>query len=360
MKILFLITGLRLGGAEQQLLLLCQSLQKNGFEVSVAAMETGGILKQEFLDNGIPVNELGIKGLSSLFAGYRKFASLVKRIKPAVIHAHMIHANFLASIYKFFNGRNRLVITAHNITEGNKILMAGYRLIKLIPDWATHVSLEAYESYIANNYFQQKRSSHIPNAIDMALFNPENFNKNSIRKAMGFGEDVFIFLAAGRLHHQKNFGLLINAFQQMKPGGNALLLIAGEGPLEQGLRQLCARLNVEDVVYFLGRRRDMPSLFAVSYCFVLSSDFEGFGLVVAEAMAMKKQVIATDCGGVKEVSGGLGTLVEVNNLHGMVAALKFARKNKVLKKQEQMRIHIEKSYAIEKVVKQWQKLYYSL
>lgn len=359
MKVLFLITGLRLGGAEKQLLLLCQNLKKNGFEVAVAAMETGGILKQEFLDNGIPVNELDIKGLSSLFAGYRKFASLVKRFKPAVIHAHMIHANFLASIYKFFNGKNRLVITAHNITEGSKFLMYGYRLIKFIPDWATHVSLEAYESYIANNYFPQKRSSHISNAIDMTLFNPENFNKNNIRKAMGFDEEAFIFLAAGRLHHQKNYELLIKAFQQMKPE-NAFLLIAGEGPLEQGLRQLCTRLNVEDVVHFLGRRKDMASLFAMSDCFVLSSDFEGFGLVIAEAMAMKKQVIATDCGGVKEVLGGLGTLVEVNNLSAMAAALKFARQNTAVQEQEQMRIHIEKNYTIAKMVKQWQELYYSL
>jgi len=360
MKILFLITGLRLGGAEKQLLLLCQNLQKKGWDVAVAAMETGGILKQEFLDQGIAVHELNIKGLSSLLAGYKGFAKLVSRFRPAIIHAHMVHANFLATIFKTFNSKNKLVITAHNITEGSTLLMIGYRLLKSIPDWATHVSLEAYDAYVARHYFSPKRSSHIPNAIDTGWFNPDNFARDNIRKAMGFGHDTFIFFAAGRLHHQKNFELLIRAFQRAKLIDNAVLVIAGEGPLEAELKQLCTQLEIVESVRFLGRRTDMASLFAMSDCFVLTSDFEGFGLVVAEAMAMQKPVIATDCGGVREVLGGLGTLVGVSDLPALTTAMQNVQDQKSANEPKEMRAHIAENYDVEKVVKQWERLYYSL
>jgi len=359
MKILFLLTGLRLGGAERQLLLLCKHLKMRGFDVAVTAMESGGIMKQEFLNEGITVFELDIINLRSLIGGYRRFSKIVKQFQPSVIHAHMIHANYFSAIFKLFNPKHRLIITAHNLIEGNKMLMHGYRIIKSIPNWATQVSAETYHAFIDNRYFLPKRSSHIENAIDTALFNPKHFNQYKIRTAMGISLDDFVFLGAGRLQHQKNFELLIKAFKKSK-AANSVLLIAGEGVLEKELKQLCVELQLANAVRFLGRKTDMASLFALSDCFVLSSNFEGFGLVAAEAMAMQKPVIATDCGGVSEVLGGLGTLVPVNDLEALAAAMQnasYARQESGL---EELRIHIEKNYSIEKVLKKWEHLYFSL
>jgi glycosyltransferase involved in cell wall biosynthesis len=75
------------------------------------------------------------------------------------------------------------------------------------------------------------------------------------------------------------------------------------------MMELSSSLEISDRVFFLGARNDIPALMSASDVFVLSSAWEGFGLVVAEAMACKRIVVATGCGGVKEVVGDAGYLV---------------------------------------------------
>jgi glycosyltransferase involved in cell wall biosynthesis len=362
MRVMYLITGLRLGGAENQLALLAEHLQQANFTVLVVAMEPGGLVAAQIKEKGIDVAELHITGLRNLAAGYRNFKECVKRFQPDIIHSHMIHANIFARIFKLFNGGPKLVNTAHNLKEGNRLLMFSYRLTRKIPDWSTNVSKEAFEYFINKNYFVREKSSFIPNAIDLKTFDPSLYDKNDRRVELNLPADTFVFFSAGRLHPQKNQALLFRAFTLFhKQFTNAVLVIAGEGPLRQELSGLAASLGIAEQTHLIGRRSDMAELLAMSNCFVLSSDFEGFGLVIAEAMAMNKPVIATDCGGVKEVMGGFGKLIAAQRVTDLAEAMTAAYlTTPATMTSVATRSYIQTNYAVELIIKKWISLYYHI
>jgi glycosyltransferase involved in cell wall biosynthesis len=359
MKLLYLITGLRLGGAEKQLLLISERMKLAGYNVLVVSMETGGALANEFRKKGIDIIELDITGIKDFFSGYWKLKAVVKNYKPDIIHTHLIHANLFGRFFKLFSRGFKLICTAHNIREGNPLMMRAYTFTNLIADWSTNVSQEAYNFFIQKKYFSLRLSSCIPNAIDTEVFNKRNAKQTGMREELGIPQTSFVFLAAGRLEPQKNFQLLLPAFLLVKREvKDAVLVIAGEGPLNGLLSKLSNQLGIVQSVILAGRRDDMPDLMAMCNCFVLSSDFEGFGLVVAEAMAMEKPVIATDCGGVREVMGGTGILVARNDIEALAAAMiaRYHAKWPAFSLASG-RKHIETHYSVGVISDQWRNLY---
>jgi glycosyltransferase involved in cell wall biosynthesis len=358
-KVLFLITGLRLGGAEHQLLILARNLYKEGVDVIVVSMETGGVMKGKFEGAGIAVHELAIKTFRSLKPGYTRFRNLVKEFKPDIIHSHMIHANLFARVFKLLNRKHKLVNTAHNIREGSDTMMRAYGLTKWLPNWSTNVSLEAYDSFIKNGYFDVKKSGYLPNAIDTERYRCDAYTRGLLHTELELDPEAFIYFSAGRLEPQKNYAMLLQSFALVRRQiDNVHLVIAGEGQEETFLKKLIADIEINASVSLLGRRADMPSLLNGSDCFVLTSNYEGFGMAVAEAMAMGKHVVATDCGGVKEVMGGFGELVKVNDYkafsEAMIRAYQFPSAAAAL---EAARKHIELNYSIRGVINKWLALY---
>jgi glycosyltransferase involved in cell wall biosynthesis len=358
-KILYLITGLRLGGAEHQLLILAKNMLKEGYDVQVIAMESGGVMIGQFLEAGIVARELAIKKVGTLRLGYITFKKVVDDFKPDVIHSHMIHANLFARVFKLFNKKYKVINTAHNIQEGSNVMMKAYSLTRGLADWSTNVSREAYEYFVSKGYFDSKKSSYVPNAIDTAKFERGPVTSRQLHAELGIKPNTFLFFSAGRLEPQKNYRMLLKSFALVrKQVDNAYLVIAGEGREEAMLKELSGDLQINTYVRFLGRRSDMPFLLNESDCFVLSSSYEGFGMVVAEAMVAGTPVIATNCGGVEEVMGGHGELVKVEDTkamaQAMIRAYRFPTSAAAL---EAARMHIEANYSIADVVSRWLQLY---
>ncbi len=94
---------------------------------------------------------------------------------------------------------------------------------------------------------------------------------------------------------------------------NVVLLIVGEGNLRINLELLVSKLGIEENVIFLGRRNDIPFLYKCFDLFVLSSVYEGLGLVLLEAMASNTPVIATNVGAIPEILGENGIIIEPRN-----------------------------------------------
>ena len=134
----------------------------------------------------------------------------------------------------------------------------------------------------------------------------------------------------------------------------------GDGDLRYELEQMIIENSIQQDVTILGRRDDISSLISASDIFVLASKFEGFGLVVAEAMACKCFVVATDCGGVAEVLGNTGILVESQNsealANGMIKALDMS-KDEIKNNNIDARKRIEDIFSLESSVKHWLKIY---
>lgn len=135
------------------------------------------------------------------------------------------------------------------------------------------------------------------------------------------------FINLARLSPEKNQMRLLRAFSEVVSSGiDAVLFIAGAGPLGKKLAEEAKRLYIGDRVIFTGLLTNPYPLLSVSDCFVLSSDYEGLGMVLLEAMMLGVPCIATDNPAVRTVlSGGLGRLVPPTDEALAAAMIEFAR-----------------------------------
>jgi glycosyltransferase involved in cell wall biosynthesis len=156
---------------------------------------------------------------------------------------------------------------------------------------------------------------------------------------------------------------LVNAFKNIsRKAENIRLWIIGDGPLRESLESLVAELGLIERVMFLGtlHDNDIPNFMRAADVFVLSSAWEGFGLVVAEAMATEKVVVATNSGGVKEVVDNCGFLVPPQNSEALAYALEKAlnmtsEQAKVIG--EKSRKRIVENFSLDSVVERWLEIY---
>ena len=363
MNIFFIVTGLGMGGAERQVCDLADALANGGHKVTVVAL-TGNI---ETAPAAAEVEIIALrmqKTLSGFLQAMSKLRKIVLEKQPDAVHAHMFHANIMARLLRLSGAKiPRLICTAHNTNEGGKVRMLAYRLTNFLSDFNTNVSQEAVDAFVAKKAFRQGQLLAMPNGIDTDKFKKilTQSDINALRNTLGITAQHFCFIAIGRLHEAKDYPNLLAAFHalvQQQP--HARLLIVGAGSLECELKQLCSTLGLQAHCQFLGLRTDIAALLNAADAFVLSSRYEGFGLVVAEAMACEKPVVATDCGGVKEVTGGNGFLVPPQNPHALAQAMQQCMEltsDARLQMGTASRKHIESSFSLKSVAAQWLKIY---
>jgi glycosyltransferase involved in cell wall biosynthesis len=136
-----------------------------------------------------------------------------------------------------------------------------------------------------------------------------------------------IILAVGRLVPQKDFSTLLHAFSALLRSRDARLIVLGEGPERQKLEQLARRLKIERAIDMPGFVDNPAAYMKRCKLFVLSSAWEGFGLVLAEALACGCSIVSTDCpSGPREIlrDGDYGRLVPVGDVEALTAAMALA------------------------------------
>jgi len=308
-RIAFLVTGLERGGAETQAAGLARSLRARGWEVSVFAFRAGP-LEAELRAAAVPVHVLGPGRLLVHLA----------RLKPAIVHAHLFHANLAARLAGLLCPIPVVVSTVHSAAETSR--RSGdirrrdllYRVTDSLSDATVFVSSASACRHIGARAVARQRVSVIPNGIDTARFRPDPSLRAGVRAALAL-EGEFAWLAAGRLMWKKNYPLMLEAMARQPAG---VLIIAGDGPDAARLRQL-AGPNVR----FLGARQDMPALMNACDGFVLSSDVEGLPMVLLEAAASGLPQVATGAGGVPEavVHERTGLVVPCGDAAALAAAM---------------------------------------
>ncbi len=151
--------------------------------------------------------------------------------------------------------------------------------------------------------FKPEHIETLYNRIDVEAVQAEQVSREEARQHLGLPLDAWIVGNVGRLHPDKDQTTLIKGFAKALPElpTGSMLAIMGSGRLEQQLKQLAIDLGIADSVRFLGQVARGRRYFKAFDLFVLTSDHEPFGMVLLEAMAAGVPVIATDCGGAKEV-----------------------------------------------------------
>jgi len=161
------------------------------------------------------------------------------------------------------------------------------------------------------------------NRIDVAALQASQLPAEQARQALKLEADAWVVGNVGRLHPDKDQATLLRGFAQALPAlpANALLAIMGAGRLEQDLKELATELGISERVRFLGQVAEARRYFRAFDVFALSSDNEPFGMVLLEAMAAGVPLLATACGGAKEVVEGVGILFPFGDAEHLAQAL---------------------------------------
>lgn len=320
MRIAYVLPSLGVGGAERQVAELAERMAARGHAVRLLLL-----LPRQPEEWPVRVDRVYIgmsKGLASFVAGLARSRRELRAFQPELIHSHVFPANIAARLLRLV-GSAPVISTVHNVYEGAWPRMLAYRLTDPLCAWTTAVSEAAADRYVRLKAVPARKCSVIVNGINTAEFVPDPARRTRMREQMVV-DGEFIWLAAGRITQAKDYPNLLQAFAQVRAASaEARLWIAGESAeaTSGSLRVLAAKLGIEDSVRWLGLRRDLPDLLDAADGFVLASAWEGMPLVVGEAMAMEKLVLATDVGGVRELVGVDGRIVPSKSPDALAKAM---------------------------------------
>lgn len=355
MKVLYIITGLGLGGAEHVVVNLADQMIERGHKVKIAYL-TGDVLVRPKSPD-VELIYLGLNSGKDFWNAFRKYQKLVRDYCPDVVHAHMVHSNLFARINRLFCKIPRLICTAHNSNEGGKLRMFAYRCTNWLSDLNTNVSIAATQSLIDKGAFTLDNLIPIYNGIDFKRFNTDGREENTL-----FIDEKIQFLSVGSFSAQKDYPNLLRAISKVIPLYNNIHFnIAGDGELRYEIEQLIIKLNLSQYVTLLGRRNDVLELMEKADFFILSSAWEGLPIVLLEASMSKLFIIATDCGGVKEVMGGNGILVPPRDSDALAEAilngLKLSEEEKYTNNISALN-YVKENFDLNKIMDKWIKIYH--
>jgi glycosyltransferase involved in cell wall biosynthesis len=319
MRIAYVLTSLGIGGAERQVLSLAERMEARGHAVALLVLR--GRQSEEW-PTKLDVVRLDMRGNPiNILAGLRKARRFLRVFRPDLIHSHTYPANMAARMLKIMLPESVVLSTIHNVYEGSWPRMLAYRLTDGLSRHTTAVSQAAADRFVRLRAVPARKSSVLANGIDTAEFAPSPERRARMREEMGAG-DEFVWLTAGRIAPAKDYPNLLGAFALVHAAEPTdFLWVAGEADSagSAGIQALAADLGAS--VRWLGLRRDMPALLDAADGFVMASAWEGMPLVVGEAMALEKPVVATDVGGVRELVGKAGVLVPAKNPEGLAEAM---------------------------------------
>jgi len=289
-RILFCIDNLEPDGAQRQLVDLIKNVDQSVYDISVCGIRDGSVRK-EIESFGVPVDVIGKRGWWEFPLVVYKMLKYIRRKRPAILQGSLLYTNLIASVLGKLLRVPFIITVQHILYEDG--LSWWMKPFALVTARLSDVTVTVFEKESILNR-RVHRAVSIPNGIDVGRFYIE-VDRDELRKRYGFTHEDIILFSAGRLSPQKGQNYLVQAISILEGSCSQIkLLIAGEGELRAKLEKLVCDLGLSSKVIFLGRRNDMKLLYQLCDIFVLPSVYEGFGLVVAEAMASRTPVIATE------------------------------------------------------------------
>ena len=359
-----MIPGLdRLGGAEQQAILLAKGLRRRGWRVSMVALSgSGGDAAAELEDAGVQFLSLQMrKGLADP-RGWIRFQRWLWREQPDVLHAHLPHAAWLARWSRLAAPVPLVVDTLHSSSTGAMGRHFGYACSRRLTDHVTAVSEATAASHLAAGMVSESKLSVVWNGIDVDRWQPDARARCEAREELGVKDD-FLWLAVGRLEAVKDYPNLLRAMTRTPE--RTRLLVLGAGPQEGRLTELAEWLGLKRRVRFAGFEPNVVRWMRAADGFVLSSRYEGLPMVLLEAGACGVPVVATDVPGTREVvvdgeTGWLAPAGDAQELAKTMMKLMHMPPDARHAMGERARRHVARNFSLEAVLDRWERLYAEL
>ena len=328
MKIILFTPVLSVGGAQQVAFLLASALLEDGHKIIIATPLAMGELAENFRKKCRIVDF----GTGKPIKSTKNIAQLIRDFNADAIICFGIYAGIAAALSKvvfrwnppiFMRNENNLHLDWQQASFVNRLIGP------VLSRWAaqhSHVIAVSRALASATANYLLIDSSHVTTILNPVIDDAAVPVETESAKLHPWLEDasVPVFVAMGRLENQKGFDVLIDAFSGIREKTNARLVIFGSGSLRDVLQAQIDSLNMGGAIVLAGHT-DCPIAQMRRACaFVLSSRFEGFGLVLVEALWAGTQVISTDCdyGPAEVLEGGrYGTLVPVEDRDALANAM---------------------------------------
>ena len=319
LRVLFVISDLSGGGAERVVSTYLHHLDRSRFEPGLCLWRD---IRAYPVPSDVPVWVMKKNKPWQTPRTVYRMARLIKKWQPDIIFSHLRFVNLLTGIACCFSDSRRAWLPCVHSNPGNKKAISTSPLLTSLMKRraATIVTVSKGIAGCLQTRFG------IPESKLSVLYNPIDFDP--IEKAAPANGhkpgDTFQIVTMGRLMEQKDHRTLLYAFAEVRKRYNATLIILGEGPLRSELESLSRDLKLESVIDFKGFVSNPFGIIKASDIFVLSSQYEGFGNALVEAMGCGVVCVSTRCPyGPEEIieDGKTGLLVPVANAGALSQAI---------------------------------------
>ncbi|MBN1893813.1 glycosyltransferase [bacterium] len=326
MRVLQLVEGFNLGGAEKKLLELVRVMDPLRFKTVVCSLGLGDRLRSEFdrlKRRGIEVTVLRRSGRMDLGLLLR-LVRLIRKQRIDVIMTTLFYADVMGPIAGRLAGVKG-IFSWETISAPEWLIrrrLWPYRAFIRLADGVVSVSQATADWLHTKRGVPLNKIRVIPYGVDLNLFAARN--AGTVRKRLGLRRRDVVVGMVGRLHPQKGHRYLIQAAPAIVKKNPAVrFLLIGDGELRQELKSQVKALGLEKHFMFLGFRDDVHQLIQAIDIFTLPSLYEGLPNVILEAMAAGKPVVATPADGTRELieTGNTGILVPPKDPPALAAAI---------------------------------------
>ncbi len=352
-RVLHVINTAEIGGGGAHVVRLVRALDRHGFQSFVVVGRDGPATGQLHLA-GVPVSVLGpLRATTPI-----RLAGFFRAVRPDIVHLHGSRAGFIGTLAAQLSGVAPVIYTAHAFAFKRRIprffRWATAKVDRFTCHFAskviclTQADVEAARRHgiSANNVVV------IPNGIDLGQF----ATPPDLRNEFGFGASTPVVGMIARLVPDKDpetFVRMARVIADALP--EARFLLVGDGPLRRHLERLVRDLDLERRLTLTGFRRDVPAMLATVDMVVLPSLWEGLPLVVLEAMAAAKPVVASALPTLAEVvvDGETGLLVPVQEPSGFAEAVVRLIQHPDLRRVmgRKGRDRVERDFSLDRMVK---------
>ncbi|CCH79965.1 putative glycosyl transferase [Nostocoides japonicum T1-X7] len=309
-----LVLGTSAGGVGRHVDGLAHGLAVRGHEVVVAGPAAS--LPTEI--PGVRTLSVAISDRPHPLADARSVQALRRALRPAdVVHAHGLRAAALACLAATRSGVP-VVVTLHNAAPTTRATKAVYAVLERLVARRARVVLGVSRDLVERAAGLGARRTGVA-VVPAPLPRTPARPVGEIRSELGVAESTALVVCVARLAPQKGLGTLLGAAALLRDLP-VLVVVAGDGPLEQALRERVARDALP--VRLLGRRDDVPDLLAAADVVVSSSRWEGQPIGLQEALQAGAAIVATDAGGTRDTLHGAGRLVPVGDVRALAAGIR--------------------------------------
>jgi len=367
LRLLLVESGTAVGGTERVVWELATRLPRDRWDVRLWLSPAPGV--DEFAGaleaQGLPVARVAEVDSRWDWSGMLKTWRQFRRERPDLLHVHHVWPaadRYLATLAEAA-GVPHLVVTEH--IEGHAHSAAQERLKRRELERAevvTAVSAAVVDSLVRDYGVDRVRVRVVPNGAELPDEGAEQPAARRVREQLGAGVLRPLWVCAGRLEHQKGQDVLLEALAEVRRRGlEFVAALAGEGSLRGALEERARSLGLEANVRFLGQVEDLGPLLAAADAVVLPSRWEGMPLVLLEALARARPVVASAVGGVPEVvtDGEHARLVPPEDPRALAEALEDFHRHPdpALRLGRRAEARVRESYTWPRVVEAFESVY---